>query len=268
MLPIVCFTSDFGLEDAWVGVCHATIYRTCPQARVVNLAHQIRPFDIRKGAVVAASGVWQLPKAVHLVAIDPGVGGGRRDLVLVTGTGTQLVGPDNGVLLLATRRAGGVAEAYSIDPTAMRPRPPLATFHARDVLAPAASALASGIPPDALGEAVDPAGLVAAPFAETVVRDGACSTEVLDIDRFGSVRIGMSPDDLEDLGANDCLLELAVGHTTLEVPFAATFSDVSIGEPVALIDSSGWLTLAVREGDAAERFGIEDEMAATVRVVG
>ena len=91
MQNIICFVSDFGLEDTWVGVCHAVIHRACPLARVVDLAHQIPPFDIRKGAAVAAAGVHQLPDAIHLVVVDPGVGGGRADLVLVTERGTRLV---------------------------------------------------------------------------------------------------------------------------------------------------------------------------------
>ena len=264
MIPIICFTSDFGLQDSWVGVCHATMYRSCPQARVVDLAHRIDPYDIRKGAFVAASGVWQLPKAVHLVCVDPGVGGGRADLVLVTGTGTVMVGPDNGVLMLSTWRAGGVSRAYSIDAHILRPRPPLATFHARDVLAPAVAALASGVSPEALGEPAESDDLVPAPFARPVLDSGSATTEVLDVDRFGSVRLGLSPDDLEDIGAEGTL-EVSVGHSSLAVPFGATFSDVAVHEPVALVDSSGWLTLALREGDAAERFGIERGMEVTVR---
>jgi S-adenosylmethionine hydrolase len=265
VIPIVCFTSDFGLEDAWVGVCHATIYRTCPQAKIVDLAHQMPPFDLRKGAFVAASGVWQLPKAVHLVVVDPGVGGGRRDVCIVTGTGVLLVGPDNGVLMLSTRRVGGVAEAYEIDPGILRPKPPLPTFHARDILAPAAATLASGVEPEAIGEEMDPQSLEPSPIPPTRIDGGTMATTVLDVDRFGSVRIGISPDDLDDAGVEGGVLEVGVGHMAMEMPYAATFSDVGQGDTVAMVDSSGWLTLAVREGSAAERFGIEVGMDVTVR---
>ncbi|MBN1459885.1 MAG: SAM-dependent chlorinase/fluorinase, partial [Armatimonadetes bacterium] len=147
MQSIICFTSDFGLGDTWVGMCHAVIYRACPQARVVDLAHDIDPFDIRKAAAVAASGVWQLPEAIHLVVVDPGVGGGRRDLCVVTKRGSVLVGPDNGVLVPAIWRAGGIESAFSIVPAQLNFQLPLATFHARDVLAPAAAALACGVEP-------------------------------------------------------------------------------------------------------------------------
>lgn len=265
MIPIICFTSDFGLEDAWVGVCHATIYRTCPQARVVNMGHQIEPFDIWKGAVVAASGVWQLPKAIHLVVVDPGVGGGRKDLCIVTGDGSRLIGPDNGVLELSTWRSGGVAEAYAIDPSVLRPRPPLPTFHARDVLAPAAATLASGVEPDALGPRLAPEELVAGPFERPRAEADAIFAHVLDVDRFGSVRLSIPPDMIEERFEAGSAVKVEVGHTVLSVPFGSTFSDVDPGEAVALIDSSGWLTLAVREGNAAERHGIEPRTPVVVR---
>jgi S-adenosyl-L-methionine hydrolase (adenosine-forming) len=254
---IIGFVSDFGLEDAWVGVCHAVIYTACPQARVVDLAHQIPPFDIRKGAVVASAGVWQLPDAIHLVVVDPGVGGGRRDLCLVTMAGTKLVGPDNGVLLPATWHAGGVAEAYAIDATKLGPKPPLATFHARDVLAPAAAALACGVEPSALGDPVDIAALVPAPYERAHRENSAVVTEVLDIDRFGSLRLGVYAEQIEELGLSTPRLEVGLGHLTLKAPLAHTFSDVAEGEPVCMLDSSGLLTLAVRLGSASERYGVE-----------
>jgi len=136
---IICFVSDFGTDDTWVGVCHAVILRACPQARVVDLGHHVPAFDIRKGAATAAAGVFQLPDAIHLVVVDPGVGTGRRDICLMTHGGTTLVGPDNGVLIPASWRSGGIREAYVIDPGKIDFRSPLATFHARDVLAPAAA---------------------------------------------------------------------------------------------------------------------------------
>ncbi|MDO8949570.1 MAG: SAM-dependent chlorinase/fluorinase [Actinomycetota bacterium] len=255
MQSIICFTSDFGMSDTWVGVCHAVIYRACPQARVVDLAHDIQPYDIRKAAAVAASGVLQLPEAIHLVVVDPGVGGGRRDLCLVTTQGTVLVGPDNGVLIPATWRAGGIAEAYVIEPQALTFRAPLATFHARDVLAPAAAALACGVEPGAVGASVDSRSLVEAPFPRCYPEDGQLVAEVVDIDRFGSIRLAVLLEDLDGLRGSEGVIEIDFENTRFEVPLRATFSDVAEGESVALFDSSGWLTIAVRMGSAAERYG-------------
>ncbi len=264
---IVCFVSDFGLEDAWVGVCHAVIHNSCPLARVVDLGHQIPPYDLRKGAAVAAAGVYQLPEAIHLVVVDPTVGGGRRDLCLVTASGVRLVGPDNGVLMLAAERAGGVDEAVAIDPSKVDYRKPLGTFHARDVLAPAAAALACGVEPASLGTIVGAETLAPAPVRPTEVDGEYVVAEVIERDRFGSLRTRVAAEQIAQLGLSCDVLELGFGHLVLEVPFAETFSDVAEGEPVALVDSSGWLTLAVRQASAAERYGIEPGAKARIRAV-
>ncbi len=264
MQSIICFTSDFGMGDTWVGICHAVIYRACPQARVVDLAHDIPPYDIRKAAAVAAAGVWQLPEAIHLVVVDPGVGSGRHDLCLVTGEGTSLVGPDNGVLIPASWRAGGIAAAYSIVPDALKMEGPLATFHARDVLAPAAAALACGVEPSAIGVPVDPASLVDAPFQRARVEEGWIVADVVDVDRFGSVRVAVSVDDVVAWGLTGGRIVLTLGHVRVEAPFVRTFSDVPVGEPAVLVDSSGWLTLACFMDSAAERYGIEPGTVARI----
>lgn len=265
MQSIICFVSDFGLEDTWVGVCHAVIHRACPQARVVDLGHQIPPFDVRKGASTAAAGVYQLPEAIHLVVVDPGVGGGRRDLCLVAANGTRLVGPDNGVLMPAADRSGGVVQAVSIDPSKIDHRGPLATFHARDVLAPAAAALACGVEPDSLGEVVDSSMLVPGPFSRCRMEGAFVVGEVLETDRFGSLRFNIPSEEIGDLGLDVPMLELTIGHNTVHAPLSGTFSDVPEGQPVVLVDSSGWLTLALNTADAGDRYGIEPGTTVKVR---
>jgi len=262
---IICFTSDFGLDDAWVGVCHAVIHRACPQARVVDLGHNVPPFDVRKAAATAASGVYQIPDAIHLVVVDPGVGGGRADLCVVARNGTRLVGPDNGVLLPAAARSGGVAEAYVVDPAKVEFRGPLATFHARDVLAPAAAALACGVTPAALGTPVDPATLVQGPFGLCEHDGEVVIAEVIEADRFGTLRLNIPAEDLAALGLEADELEIALGHNVLHVPLRSTFADVDQGDPVAMVDSSGWLTLAVNLGSAADRYNIEPGANARLR---
>jgi len=261
---IICFVSDFGLEDTWVGVCHAVIAAACPQAHVVDLGHQIPPFDIRKGAATAAAGVHQLPDAIHLIVVDPGVGGGRRDLCLVTHGGARLVGPDNGVLLPAAMRAGGISQAFAIDPMKIDFRGPLPTFHARDVLAPAAAALACGVSPESLGDPVGPEELAPAPFGECRLDGASVVGEVLEADRFGSLRFNIPGEDLGLLGLTADRLEVTVGHNAITVPLGRTFSDVAEGEPVLVVDSSGWLTLAVNRGAAMDRYGVVS--GSTVRI--
>lgn len=256
MQSLIAFASDFGLEDTWVGVCHAIILRACPMAQIVDLGHQIPPFDIRKAAAMAAAGVYQLPEAIHLIVVDPGVGGRRRDLCVVTQRGTRLVGPDNGVLLPAVWRAGGIAAVYALQPVKVDREDPLPTFHARDVLAPAAAALACGVDASALGDRVEPDTLEPAPFGRYVSESGYVMGEVLESDRFGSLRFNIPAEDIDELGLRTPSLEIGLGHNNLTIPFGKTFSDVAEGDPVALVDSSGWLALSVNRGNAMDRYGV------------
>jgi hypothetical protein len=264
---IICFVSDFGTDDTWVGVCHAVIIRACPHARVVDLGHHVPPFDIRKGAATAAAGVYQLPDAIHLVVVDPGVGAGRRDVCLVSKRGTVLIGPDNGVLLPAANRAGGVETAIVLDCGKIDFRAPLATFHARDVLAPAAAALACGVEPESLGDRVDPGALSPAPFEECRIEGDFVLGEVLEADRFGSLRFNVPSERMDSLGLKGAAIEIALGHNSLTVPLGRTYADVAEGEAVALVDSSGWLTLAVNRGDARDRYGADSGTAVRFRAL-
>src|SRR5574340_244471 len=219
MHSIICFTSDLGTGDTWVGVCHAVIHRACPQVRVVDLGHDAPPFDVRKVSAVAAAGVWQLPDAIHLAVADPGVGGGRKDLVLVTGQGSILVGPDNGVLIPSTWRAGGIAQAYSITSRHLDFHAPLATFHARDVLAPAAALLACGVDIPAIGEPVDLATLTPAPFEQAHAEGDGLAAEVVDLDRYGSIHLAVSVEEAQAHHLDTGRIEVLLGHARVEVPF-------------------------------------------------
>jgi len=264
---IICFISDFGLDDTWVGVCHAVILRACPQARVVDLGHDIPAFDVRKGAATAAAGVHQLPDVIHLVVVDPGVGAGRRDLCIETVSGARLVGPDNGVLIPAAHRGGGIARAYVIDSAKIDFRSPLATFHARDILAPAAAALACGVEARSLGDPIDESELAPAPFELFHVDGAYVVAEILEADRFGSLRLTIPGERLDELGLKADRLELLLGHNSITVPLRHTYGDVSEGDPVALVDSSGWLTLSVNTGDAYDRYGAVPGLTVRVRAV-
>jgi len=264
--PVICFTSDFGLNDTWVGVCHAVILQRCGDAHVVDLSHGVPPYDIRKGATVAAAGVHQLPDAIHLIVVDPGVGGSRRDVCVVTRSGTRLIGPDNGVLLPAAVRGGGVEAAFALDVSRFSAEP-APTFHARDVLAPAAAAMACGATADQLGVRIDVGQLAPAPFGECAAADGYVIGEVLDSDRFGSLRFNIPDERIDELGLRAPRLEVEIGHNVLDVALARTFSDVGEGEPVALVDSSGWLTLAINQGDAGDRYGSVPGTSVRVRAL-
>jgi S-adenosyl-L-methionine hydrolase (adenosine-forming) len=263
---IVCFISDFGLGDEWVGVVHAVMMVRAPDVRIVDVSHAVAPYDVRGGAVVAASAVAQLPGLTHLVVVDPGVGGERRDVVIFTADGTVLVGPDNGVLVPAALRGGGIVSAYEIDAGLLGETEPAPTFHARDVLGPAAALLATGTPVTSLAEPLDVATLEPAPFAPAHREPPFLVSEVLDVDRFGSVRIGVTAADIDGVLEAGDPVEVSSGHTALHLTFGRTFSDVPEGQPVAMFDSTGWFTVSVNAGSAAERYGFLPRNPVRLRV--
>src|SRR5437763_15546687 len=111
---VITFLTDFGLEDDFVGTCHGVIAGIAPDVRVIDITHGIRPGRILQGALVLANTLAYMPAGVHLAVVDPGVGGSRRPLVLEDGEGRLYVGPDNGLLLPAVDRYGGVALAHQL----------------------------------------------------------------------------------------------------------------------------------------------------------
>ena len=155
---LVTFLSDFGTADVFVGLCHGVLADLAPRARLVDLTHAVPPQDVLTGACRLRDCVAYLPPAVHLAVVDPGVGTARRCLILQVGAAGRrswLVGPDNGLLLPAARQLGGVLGAWSMTPGGAS-----ATFHGRDVFAPAAARVATGVPPGELGTTIDPESLV------------------------------------------------------------------------------------------------------------
>jgi S-adenosyl-L-methionine hydrolase (adenosine-forming) len=249
----IIFLSDYGLEDSYVGVCHGVMARIAPHARVIDLSHAVGPQDVRHGATVLAQSVGYLPGAVHLAVVDPGVGTGRGQVALEAG-GRMLVGPDNGLLVWAADALGGIERAHALVNPAYQLSPVSRTFHGRDVFAPAAAHLATGLDPAALGPELDPAGLVRIP-APTVTVDGdRVLAEVLAVDHFGNLLLTLGPPELERAGLllGDPV-EIQVGDRTFTAALGETFAAVPAGRLVVHADSSGRIAISLNRGRAVER---------------
>ena len=142
--PFVSFLSDYGRADEFVGVCHAVMLDIAPDLRIVDVTHDIPPFDVRAGALALTRAIQYLPEGVVLAVVDPGVGTDRR-CIAVEVENAAIVGPDNGLLAPAVAMLGGpqrVIEITSLDHQLRAPGP---TFAGRDVMAPAAAYLAAGV---------------------------------------------------------------------------------------------------------------------------
>jgi S-adenosylmethionine hydrolase len=248
MRPIVTLLTDFGTADGYVAEMKGVLLAAVPEATIVDLTHDIPPQDVESARLALARCWRRFPEGtVHLVVVDPGVGGPRA-AIAVESDGRFLVGPDNGVLSPALLRAGAHAVELPVPPNASP------TFHGRDVFAPAAAQLAARVAIDALGR----------PFATPIVRrtpeprrreDGALLGEVIAVDRFGNAVTNL-------IGLRGGAIEIAGRR----IPVRRTYGDVPSGALTALCGSSGLIELAVRDGSAAREHGLSRGAAVVYRV--
>jgi hypothetical protein len=256
--PTITFLSDYGYDDDFAGVCRGVIARICPPARVIDITHGIARHQVRLAALVLRNALPYMPEGVHLAVVDPEVGAQRRSIALRTVEEDRLmVGPDNGLLWLAAKRFGGVAEAVDIGRSEWRLEPVSATFHGRDIFAPVAARLAAGEPLAEAGEPYEPDQVAALELPRARVDDGALITHALASDRFGNVMLDATNDDLSQTGVRlGRPLELEVGPQRFLAWYAVTFADVRPGEILLYEDAYRTLAVAVNRGSAAELLGL------------
>jgi len=259
--------TDFGLEDDFVGTCHGVVKRIAPDAEVIDITHGIEPQNVLQGALVLASTLPYMPDGIHLAVVDPGVGGDRMPLALRGADGRLFVGPDNGLLLVAADRFGGVEEAVELADPAYRLEPVARTFHGRDVFVPAAAHLAVGVALADLGPVVEPGDLVRLELPEPTVGARRIRATVLYVDRFGNVQLNLTSAHLEQVGVEPgSQVEVEVGFERYYAIAARTFAEVRRGDIVLYEDAYWNIALAINQGNAAQMFGahVGQELRLTV----
>jgi S-adenosylmethionine hydrolase len=256
-MSIVTLITDFGTRDGYVGEVKGVLLSRCAGVSPVDVAHDLPAGDVAAGAW-ALQRIWdRFPHGtVHLVVVDPGVGG-RRRAVAVRAGGRWFVGPDNGLLTRVAARAVP-EEARGLDPARIGLPDVSDTFHGRDLFAPAAAHLACGGDPRALGPGLDPASLVLETLPEPRRRGREIVGRVVHVDRFGNLVTDVPS---EWLPASP---SVEVGGTGIARAGRA-FADVAPGEAVLIRGSGGTLEVAVRDGSAAEALGAERGTAVRVR---
>jgi S-adenosylmethionine hydrolase len=253
----ITFLSDFGLKDDFVGTCHGVMKTIAPDAQIIDLTHGIEPQQVLQGALVLANALRYLPKGVHLAVVDPGVGGARRPVALRDGDGRLYVGPDNGLLVPAADRHGGVGEAHELANPEYALTPVSRTFHARDLFSPAAAHLARGVPLAELGPPLAPDALVRLDLPSATLEAGRIGATALYVDRFGNVQLNLAASELAGAGASPGRrVELEARGARRPAVVARTFADASAGEALLYEDSYGYVAIAVNGGDAARALGI------------
>ncbi len=266
---IITLTTDFGTRDPYVGIMKGVILGINPRATLVDITHEIEPQNVRQGAFLLAAAVPYFPTGtIHLVVVDPGVGTARRPVAVQSGE-TLFVAPDNGILSLALGRE---FRAVHLD----RPEywlPDVSnTFHGRDIFAPSTAHLSLGVPLQAMGSPVgdlirlDPIArqldtplAVGLPFRTR----RAILGRVIHIDRFGNCITNVPKSMLTLVYYTKSTLSIA-GRSLQGIQ--RTYSDVERGQPLALVGSTGYLEIAVREGSAASQLGIHlgDQVTLTI----
>ena len=250
MRPIITLLTDFGTADGYVAELKGVLFSAAPIVTIVDLSHEIPPQDVESARLAVARYWRRFPSGtVHMVVVDPGVGSARQALA-VSSDDRFLVGPDNGVLSPALLASGSRAVSLSIPSMAS------ATFHGRDVFAPAAAHLASGTAIDALG----------GPCLDPVVRrtpearragDGSVIGEIIAIDRFGNAISNL----IAPRGGR-----IEIGGRTM--PIVRAYADGPVGDIIALVGSSGFVEIAQRDGSAARALEITRGTCVTLRSPG
>lgn len=263
MTPLITLTTDFGLSDEYAGVMKGVIYSRCPAARIVDITHAIRPQDVRQAAQVIASAFSYFPPGtIHVVVVDPGVGGSRR-VILLEARDHLFLAPDNGVTTLLFPRAGKVYEVNNSD---LFLAPVSRTFHGRDIFAPVAAQLACNLPPHGTGQEIPRDSLVSLALPAPSLCGNTLCGMVMDIDHFGNLITNISREAASRFCSDNFQnLRVRVGALTIH-GVAAAYSAVGIDRPVALFGSRDLLEIGIYQGNAARKLkvGLDSKVSLSI----
>jgi len=251
--PLITLTTDYGTQDHLVGTLKGVILTINPEATIVDITHNVLPFDVLDGALsIGAAYRYFPPRTIHLVIVDPGVGSQRRPL-LVCGEQQYFIAPDNGVLSMVYDREASLvvrhisAEHYFLTPVSN-------TFHGREIFAPAAAWLSKAVQVESFGDQITDfvRFTMPRPKAAGQGRKGV----ILRIDSFGNLMTNFRYEDLPIAFWNGEKVKLAVGGKEI-TRVVQTFAQGAPGEPFAILGSSGFLEISVNKGHAARQLGAQ-----------
>lgn len=242
--PVISFTSDFGTNDGYSGTVKGVILSRAPQATIVDVCHQIEPWNVTSAAWIISSAYKYFPQGtIHIVVVDPQVGSAQRRILLKTDSEVFLA-PDNGILTLILKEQANF-KAYELNKKEFWMPYVSNTFHTRDIFAPVAAHLVNGAKPEEVGTEIDVKSLARLENQEISTKDGVTSGRVVHVDRFGNLITNIPNDKVRPKAA--CFLDdLKVGTVN------NTYSSVTEGMAVAFPASHGYLEIAIHQGRANE----------------
>jgi S-adenosylmethionine hydrolase len=263
-VPAIVFMTDFGTVDDSVAICRGVMYSLAPDARIVDLTHQVAPFSIRDGArFLYGASPYYPPGTVFVVVVDPGVGSTRKAVVVKSKRGQYFVLPDNGLMTLVQDRDGIEGAREITNREWMIGAALSSTFHGRDIFSPVGAHLARGDDWTGVGPEFEVSKLVRLDMAVAKLDERGLSGEVIATDGpFGNLVTNISGDDFLKLGySRGQSAHITVGSNEMDIPFVRTFSDVPLNKPLLYIDSRGRLGLAVNQASFAATYGVKPPIA-------
>jgi S-adenosyl-L-methionine hydrolase (adenosine-forming) len=253
----ISFLTDYGTSDEFVGVVKSVIRQIAPHAAVIDLTHDIRPYDVKAASLTLARSVQYLCPGVVLAVVDPGVGTDRRAVAIEVGDGqSYLVGPDNGLLASAVGMSGGATAAVELNNPAYQLPAPGPTFAGRDVFAPAAAHLCAGVPLHQLGDVVDVNTLLPGIIPLPREEGDALIGEVLWVDRYGNCQLNVDPDEVASWGERIQVKWVRPTESTRTARRVHTYDELGPGQVGLVVDSYGLLSISVHRGSAADDLGL------------
>jgi S-adenosyl-L-methionine hydrolase (adenosine-forming) len=251
--PIITLTTDFGLNDHFIGAVKGVILSIIPEATIVDISHSVQAFDVLDGALTVSQAYSYFPVGtIHIVVVDPGVGTERRPIV-ASSERNFFVAPDNGVLSMIYEREQRIwvrhvtAEHYFLQPRSN-------TFHARDVFAPIAAYLAKGVDPEKMGEEIDDYVKFSSPKPKPI-NETTLRGVVLKVDRFGNLVTNITPQDAPMLfEAEPPPFKILVGKQEI-TSMHTLYADAHPGELFGILGSMGYLEIAANRASAQQLIG-------------
>jgi len=252
--PFITLTSDFGVQAQGIGIMEAVALEINPEAHVIHLMHGLPDFNLSYAARTMET-VSYMPVGFHVCVVDPGVGTKRKSIIIQAGRGDFLVGPDNGVLLPATRFLGGIKKIAEITNSKYMRKQVSPVFHGRDIFTPAAAYLSKGTKMEEFGKELQQKNLVKAPYEEAKVKNSGISAKIISINKFGSFHLNIMQSEWDKLKLKlGNHINLNFNKMSINMPYAATFGDVEKGKPLVFKDDYGRIEVALNMDNFSKKY--------------
>lgn len=265
MSRVIALLSDLGAEDYFVGAMKGAILSVDPNAKIVDITHEVPRHDVRVAAFTLVNAAATFPRgSIFVAVVDPGVGTKRRCILLQTKNGLSFIGPDNGLFTLVAERFG-IAEAHEITNKALMRREISPTFHGRDIMGPVAACLSLGVKPEKVGPKLKSIEMLEIPKPKSTTTElRGC---VLNIDSFGNLVTNIDASMVSSFTKLGEALKVIIGGKVLVVSFAHTFGEVAPSKCLCYLGSSGMLELAENQGNLANKLKVKIGSKLTIRRV-